>query len=227
MNLPIGTFVNMGSVVTGSILGVLLGNRLPEKIKKIVFQGVGLVTVVLGISMALESENFILLIFSIMIGGIIGEAMDLENRLEGLSGWLKSRFKIKDHGFTEGLITAFLIFCVGSMTIVGAINEGINGNRDLLLTKSVLDGFVAIALSSTFGIGVAMSVVPMLVYQGGLTIFAGMFEGFFSDFIITQLVATGGVLILGIGINLLDIKKIKVANMLPALAVSVILSLVV
>jgi uncharacterized membrane protein YqgA involved in biofilm formation len=227
MNLPIGTFVNMGSVVAGSILGVLLGNRLPEKIKNIVFQGVGLVTMILGISMALESENFILLIFSILIGGIIGEIMNLENCLESLSGWLKSRFKIKDHGFTEGLITAFLIFCVGSMTIVGSINEGINGDRELLLTKSVLDGFTSIALSSTFGIGVAMSVIPMFVFQGGLTVFAGIFEGFFSDFIITQLVATGGVLILGIGINLLDIKKIKVANMLPALAISVVLGLVV
>jgi uncharacterized membrane protein YqgA involved in biofilm formation len=182
---------------------------------------------ILGISMALESENFILLIFSILIGGIIGEIMNLENCLESLSGWLKSRFKIKDHGFTEGLITAFLIFCVGSMTIVGSINEGINGDRELLLTKSVLDGFTSIALSSTFGIGVAMSVIPMFVFQGGLTVFAGIFEGFFSDFIITQLVATGGVLILGIGINLLDIKKIKVANMLPALAISVVLGLVV
>lgn len=154
----------------------------------------------------------------------MGELVRLDKRIETLSDALKSKLKFKDQGFTEGLVTAFLIFCIGSMTIVGALNEGISGDKSLLLTKSMLDGFTSIALASTFGVGVLFSVIPMLVVQGGITVFAGLFQNLFSDILLAQLTATGGVLILGIGINLLEIKTIKVINLLPSLLVVLILT---
>lgn len=177
--------------------------------------------------MALRVDNLLILIFSILIGGILGELFHLETRINNLSDRLKTRLGSKETGFTEGLVTAFLIFCIGSMTIVGALNEGLTGDRSLLLTKSVLDGFTSIALASTFGIGVLFSIVPMLFFQGVLTVFAGLFSSFFSETLMNQLTATGGVLILGIGFNLLEIKQIKVVNLLPSLLVICILTLLV
>lgn len=165
-----------------------------------------------------------ILIFSILIGGVLGELARLDKRIENISDALKSKLKFKDQGFTEGLVTSFLIFCIGSMTIIGALNEGISRDKSLLLTKSMLDGFTSIALASTFGIGVLFSVFPMLIFQGGLTVFAGQFQSLFSHVLLAQLTATGGVLILGIGLNLLEIKSIKVINLLPSLLVVVFLT---
>ncbi len=159
-----------------------------------------------------------------LIGGIIGEAIDLEKHFEGLGDFLSRKIKSKEKNFAEGLVTAFLIFCVGSMTILGAIEEGLTGGYSLLLAKSVLDGFTSLALASTYGIGVLFSFIPLLVYQGGLTVLAIQCQGFFSERVINELTAVGGVLILGLSINLLGIKKIKVANLLPALVIIVLLA---
>lgn len=222
--MPIGTFINIAAVLIGGILGLLLRKNFPQNIKIIVFQGLGLCTLLIGMQMALQVKDPLILIFSILIGGIIGEAIHLDKKIENLSNALKTKLQFKDQGFTEGLVTAFLIFCVGSMTIVGALNEGISGDRSLLLTKSMLDGFTAIALASTFGIGVLFSVIPMLFFQGGLTIFASQSQGLFSQLLLAQLTATGGVLILGIGLNLLEIKSIKVINLLPSLVVVILLT---
>ena len=223
--MPIGTLINMGAVFVGSMIGLALGSKLPEKIRLIVFQGLGLVTLLIGMQMALKVINPLILIFSVLIGGIIGESLDIENWLRRVGEFLKKRVHSQNTHFTEGLITAFLIFCVGSMTIVGSLNEGVTGDRSLLLTKSVLDGFTSIALASTYGVGVAFSVIPMLVFQGGLTLFGAQFQTFFTKVLIDQLTATGGILILGIGLNLLDVKKIKVSNLLPALVVAIFLTL--
>lgn len=225
--MPIGTIVNTIAVVFGSLLGLLLHKNLPEKIKAIVFQGIGLCTLVIGMQMALKVENLLVLIFSVLIGGVIGEAVKLDLRFENLSDFLKNKIKSKNEKFTEGLITSFLIFCIGSMTIIGAINEGIKGDRTLLFTKSILDGFTSIALASTYGVGVLFSAVPLFIFQSSLTMLAVQFQNFFSTIIINQLTAAGGVLILGIGLNLLDIKKIKVTNLLPALIVVILLTLIV
>lgn len=225
--MPIGTIVNTIAVILGSLLGLLLHKNLSEKIKAIVFQGIGLSTLVIGIQMALKVENLLVLIFSVLIGGIIGEAANLDLRFEKLSNFLKNKIKSKNEKFTEGLITAFLIFCIGSMTIIGAINEGLKNDRTLLFTKSILDGFTSIALASTYGAGVLFSAIPLFIYQSVLTLLAVQFQNFFSTTIINQLTATGGVLILGIGINLLDIKKIKVTSLLPALVVVTLLTLIV
>ena len=167
--------------------------------------------------MALKVENLILLIFSILFGAIVGEALDLEKRLDSLAEILKKKLKSQSSSFTQGLITAFLIFCIGSLTILGALDEGIRGDHTLLLTKSTLDGFTSIALAATYGLGVMFSVIPMLIYQGTITLLAGQFQNLFTPILINQLTAVGGILILGLGLNLLEIKQIKITNMLPAL----------
>ena len=225
--MPIGTFVNIIAVIIGSVIGLLLGSRFPEKIKNIAFQALGLISLLIGMQMALKVENPLTLIFAVLIGAIIGEWINLEKIFDNAGEFLKRKVKSKNDKFTEGLVTAFLIFCVGSMTIVGSINEGVNGDRTLLLTKSILDGFTSIALASTMGIGVLFSIIPMLILQGGLTIFAGMFQSFFTPTLINQLTATGGILILGIALNILEIKKIKVVNMLPALLMIILLTLII
>ncbi len=225
MNIPVGTFINIFSVILGGSLGILIKNSLPEKYKKIIFQGIGLFTILLGISMAIPFPNPLIIIFSVLIGGLIGVLLNLEERLDNLSSSLKKKLNLKDSKFNEGLITAFLIYCIGSMTILGAINEGISGDNSLLITKSVLDGFTSIALASTFGVGVIFSVIPMLIFQGGLTLLASFFGNFFTESLIQYLTRTGGILILGIGINLLELKKISVLNLLPSLIVVVVLFL--
>jgi len=218
-----GTLINVAAVIVGSLAGLFLHKALPERIKKIVFQTIGLSIIVIGIQMALHAKDLLFLIFSMLIGGIIGEVIDLEKHFEGLGDFLSRKIKSKEKDFAEGLVTAFLIFCVGSMTILGAIEEGLTGGYSLLLAKSVLDGFTSLALASTYGIGVLFSFIPLLVYQGGLTVLAIQSQGFFSERVINELTAVGGVLILGLGINLLGIKKIKVANLLPALIIIVLL----
>ena len=215
--MPLGTIINVLAVILGSFLGLCLKSRIPPKIHQRVFQGIGLATLLIGLQMALKVENLILLIFSILFGAIVGEALDLEKRLDTLAEILKKKLKSQSSSFTQGLITAFLIFCIGSLTILGALDEGIRGDHTLLLAKSTLDGFTSIALAATYGLGVMFSVIPMLIYQGTITLLARQFQNLFTPILINQLTAVGGILILGLGLNLLEIKQIKVTNMLPAL----------
>jgi hypothetical protein len=224
--MPIGTLVNVLTVVVGSTIGLLLRKNFPKNIQAIIFECVGLATLALGMQMALQVENFLILIFSLILGGILGELVHLQAWMEGWGDALKTKIKTEDARFTEGLITAFLIFCVGSMTIMGALNEGLNGDRELLLIKSILDGFTSIALASVYGLGVLFSVVPLFLLQAGLTLLAVPLQGVLSTMIISQLTAVGGVLILGIGLSLLELKRVKTVNMLPALVVVVVLTAV-
>jgi len=223
--MPIGSVVNAATVVAGSLLGMLVRQRLPERIKAIIFQAVGLATLVLAMQMALQVEgDFLILIFSLIFGGIVGELIRLDSRLEAFGDALKRRIRIKNDRFTEGLVTAFLIFCVGSMTFVGALNEGLSGDRTLILSKAILDGFTSIVLASVYGVGVLFSAVPLFVVQASLTLLAAQFQTLFPEILIGQLTAVGGVLILGIGLNLLEIKLIKTVNLLPALVVVVVMT---
>jgi uncharacterized protein len=222
--MPIGTLVNVLTVVLGSTIGLLLRKNFPKNIQAIIFECVGLATLVLGMQMALQVENFLILIFSLILGGILGELMHLQAWMERWGDTLKTKIKVKDARFTEGLITAFLIFCVGSMTIMGALNEGLSGDRELLLIKSILDGFTSIALASVYGLGVLFSIVPLFLLQAGLTLLAVPLQGLLSAMIINQLTAVGGTLILGIGLSLLELKRVKTVNMLPGLVVVVALT---
>ncbi len=222
--MPLGTIVNAGAVVLGSLLGIALKKSISSRMRGILFQALGLFTLVLGGKMAFSVHSFIILVFSMLIGGLIGEALRLEERIERAAVLMKPASKGNDSRFAEGLVTAFLIFCMGSMTIVGAIDEGIRQDHSLLLTKSVMDGFTSAALASTYGWGVLFSFVPLLVFQGGITLAASLSERLFSTVMIDQLTAVGGTMIIGLGINLLEIKKIRVLNFLPALVIVVLLT---
>jgi len=224
--MPIGTIANSAAIIIGSSLGVMLHKEIPQRIRVIIFEGIGLVIIVIGIQMALKVEDLLVFIFSILIGGIIGEAIDLEKHLENFSNLLKEKIGSENKRFSHGFLTASLLFCVGSMAIVGSLNDGLRQDHSLLFTKSILDGFASLALASTYGIGVLFSFIPILLYQGGITILSVQLQGLLSNLLVAQLTAVGGVLILGLGINLLEIKKIKITNLLPALVVVVILSLI-
>lgn len=217
--LPIGTFINMVTIIIGSLIGLGLQQTFPPDIKVIIFQALGLATLLIGIQMSLKMPDgyLLLIIFSLIIGGIIGELLHLDLQLQALGGWLKNTLNIGDEQFTEGLITASLLYCVGSMVIVGAIEEGISGNRELLMVKSTLDGVSSIAFASTYGIGVLFSIFPMLLIQGGMTVLANRMKAFFTPTIIAQLSSVGGLLILGIGIQLLNLGDINIENLLPSL----------
>jgi len=228
--MPIGTIINAAAVVAGSLIGIVLKHRYPERLKDIFFQAIGLVTLVIGVRMALQVENILALIFSLLLGGVAGELLGLEERIERGTQKLKGRLargggRSGEGRFSEGLVTAFLIFCMGSMTIVGSIDEGLRGDRSILLTKSVMDGFTSIALASTFGTGVLFSAFPLLLFQGAITILASVSQRFFTPLMVSQLTAVGGTMLLGLGIGLLQIRKIKVINFLPALLIVVLLTL--
>jgi len=219
MILPIGSIVNALAVVLGSLIGLGFGTFLPEAIRKIIFQMIGLFTLILGVKMAMESNNLLVLLLSLIIGAIIGEIIHIEKRLERLSNLIKAKFKSKNELFSEGLITAFLLYCIGSLTFVGAIEEGIHQDRTLLYTKSMMDGITSILLASTLGSGVLVSAIPLLLFQSLLTWGAYSFEPYLQEAMITEISAVGGVLILSLGLNILEIQKIKVSNLLPGILI--------
>lgn len=219
----LGTFVNVAAVVVGTFIGVLIQSKLPKKIIEIIFQVMGLFTLLLGMMMALKMQHLIIGIGSLVLGSIIGELIGLEKYLNRFSEWVKGKVKLKNENFSDGLITAFLLYCMGSLTILGAIEEGINGNNDLLMMKSLMDGISSVALASALGIGVGFSAIPLLIYQGGLTLLAGSVGSFFTETIVNELSAVGGVLLIGLGINILEIKKFRILNMIPSLIIVVIL----
>jgi hypothetical protein len=225
VDVPVGTLVNALAIVLGSVLGLVLRGRFPERIRVVSFQGVGLCVLVIGMQMAFEMKNPLIVIVSVLLGGILGEVLRLEELFEKLALRLKGMLRSSNPLFTEGFISASLIFCIGAMAIVGSFDEGIRGDHSILFTKAVLDGFTSVVLATTYGIGVLFSAVPILIYQGALTLFAASFQSIFSPEIIAQLTATGGVLILGIGVNILEIKQIRISSMLPALVLVVPLTM--
>ncbi|MDD3787176.1 MAG: DUF554 domain-containing protein [Petrimonas sp.] len=219
----IGTLVNTVAVAAGGMIGLVLKKNMPERVTTIYFQAIGLFTLAIGMSMAVKMEDILIVVASLAIGSLLGEWMNIEKGATGMSVYLKKKFRVGNEKFSEGLITAFLLFCVGSMTILGTIQEGTGGSPDLLYTKSLMDFFSAILLASAFGFGVVVSAVPLLIFQGALTLLAMYAGSFFTDEIILGLTSVGGVLLVGLGINILEIKKLRIMNMLPALVVVVLL----
>jgi uncharacterized protein len=223
--LPLGTLFNVLTVIVGSLIGLLLQHVFTPNMQEIVFQAVGLGTVLIALKMMwrLPEGKMLIFLFALILGGLTGEIIGLETFFENISNYVKSLIGNRDSSFSEGLITAFLLYCVGSMTIVGSIEEGISGKRDLLVVKSVLDGFSSIALASTYGVGVAFSVIPLFIFQGSLTVLAKKGKTFFDPVTVDVISAIGGALIFGIAINLLKIGDIRVENLLPALVVGVVM----
>ena len=226
----IGTIVNVATILVGGVAGLALKKYLPKRITDTVLQGVGLAVVIIGISGALSaafiivdnsisSEHILLMIISLAVGGLIGELIRIEGRLDSFAGFCEKKLTKPgdESAFTQGFVTATLLFCVGSMAIVGSLEDGINGNSDVLFAKSLLDGITAMIFASTMGIGVLFSAVSVGLYQGLITVLAMFIAPYISDTLVTQMSLIGSVLIMSIGLNMLQISKIKTGNLLPAI----------
>lgn len=241
MHFPItGTLINTVTVIVGASTGVFLGNRLPEKMRQTVLSGLGLMTLVLGMTMAIQTRNALIPLFSVLIGGIIGEALRIEDGLERLGRWFEARLGRRNAAragtagratITQGFITASLVFCVGPMTILGSIQDGLMGDFTLLTIKATLDAFAGMALAASLGAGVILSALTVFGFQAGLSLLALLFGAALGGVTretlwVVEMTATGGVVILSIGFLLLDIKRIRAANLLPAIFVAPTLVLI-
>ena len=215
-----GTLINVGAILAGSAAGLTLGSRLPARMQRRVLAGLGLITLVLGIDNALEWSHTdpLYVLGAVLLGGLAGEAIGIEHRLEQLGRRVQRRFAGDgDSTIAEGFVTASLLFCVGPLAVLGSIEDGLTGDHTQLATKAVLDGFAAVALTATLGWGVSLSALSVLVYQGVLTLGAGAFEGVLRGESLAALTSAGGLLIVGIGLKLLEVTDVKVGNFLPAL----------
>ena len=226
----IGTFLNVVTVLIGGGLGTIFGERLPARVRESVLAALGLLTIAIGLKMTLDSQNAIITLGSVLLGGLLGEWWQIEAALKRLGAWLEARFAHSgaEYGdaegtarFIRGFVSASLVFCVGPMTILGSIQDGLTGNFQLLAVKSVLDGFASLAFAASTGIGVLFSAIVILVYQGALSLLAAQAQAVLTDPMIREMTAAGGLLIMGIGIGpLLELKPIRVANYLPALVIA-------
>jgi uncharacterized membrane protein YqgA involved in biofilm formation len=237
--IGLGTIINVVTVLVGGALGLLLGARLPERIRETIMHGLGLLTLVIGIQLTFETKNVLIVLGSLLLGGIAGELLRIEGRIDRLGHWLEHRTSgggdlaasalpqdVTHPGasrFSHAFLTASLLFCVGPMTILGSIQDGLTGDYTLLAVKATLDGFAALAFASTMGPGVLFSALTVLVYQGSLTLGAGWASALLTDPMIAEMTATGGVLMLALGMGLLQIKQIRAGNLLPAIVVAPII----
>ncbi len=219
-----GTLVNSVAVLSGSIVGLLLKQRLSTKYQNTLMQGLALAVGLIGLQMALKTQNILIMILSVVIGGIIGEFIAIDNWLAKLGEWLTLRISNKYGSVGEGFITGSLVFCVGAMAIVGSIQEGLTGDASTLYVKSMLDAVASAVFASGMGIGVALASISILLYQGTITLLASSLSSIIADGMITEMSAVGGLLILGISLLMLEIKPIKVANLLPAIPLAAIIS---
>jgi len=221
----VGTIVNFSAIIAGSVLGVILKERFPLNIQETIMKGLSLAVVLIGLDMAMQTNNLLVVIFSLVIGGIVGEVIDIEKRLQKIGEYFKNKFKKNNDLFVQGFVQASLVFCVGAMAIMGAIQDGLNNDPSILFNKSMLDGVASIAFSATFGIGVLFSAFPVLIYQGSIALFASIIQQYLSEVMINEMTATGGLLILAIGFNIMGMTKIRVGNLLPSLLVAVFLAM--
>lgn len=218
----LGTIVNTAAIMTGGLLGLLFKGGIPESYNRTVLKSIGLAVVLIGLLNAVKTEKMLLLIFSLAIGSLLGEILRIEDRLENLGAWLEAKFKGKGGSIARGFVSASLLFCVGAMAIVGSLEDGLTGRHQTLFAKSLLDGISSIILASTMGLGVVLSAASVFVYQGIITMAAAFLQPFLGDFVIREMSAVGGLLIMAIGFNLLDFPRIKVGNMLPAIFIPLI-----
>ena len=220
-----GTLLNVLTVLVGGLLGTVLGDRLPERLRENVVRGVGLFTLAMGTKFAIDTSNLLYLLGSILVGGVIGSLWGVDRRLNELGAALQRRFARRGGSTTvaDAFVTAAIVFCVGPLTFLGSIQNGLTGDASLLAIKSVLDGFTAVALAATLGWGVLLTIPLILVYQGGLALGASVFAGLLSELQLREMSAVGGLLIIGVGLKLLSIRDVKVADYLPAILVAPLL----
>mgnify|MGYP001331177851 CR=1 FL=1 len=231
-----GTFINVTAIIIGGLLGIFFGARLSDNIKNTVIAGMGIFTAAIGFEMFLKTENPLIVLGALIVGGLLGEWWGLEDSVQSLGIWLEKRLTGSSEGrsgrFVRGFLSASLLFCTGPMAVLGSISDGLRGDYLTLSIKSVLDGFISMAFASTLGMGVIFSALPIFVYQGSISLLAAQLNSIMSNSMMNEMTATGGILLIGIGISsLLEIKKIRVGSFLPALVVaplmSYILSLVI
>ena len=220
-----GTLVNTGAVIVGSLIGMAAGRRLPERLKTILMQCLGLSTILIGLQMALSEKDVIPTIGCLLLGALTGELLNIEKAIEGLGEWLKTRARSDSSTFVEGFVTTSLLYVTGAMVIVGSIQDGTTGDATTLYIKSMLDGVASIAFASTLGIGVAFAALSVLCVQGALTLLASQLTFLQQPAVLGAITATGGLLIVAIGFNLLNMAKIRIGNLLPALVYAVLWAL--
>jgi len=213
----LGTIVNTLSIIVGSLVGLLLRGGIPERYSQTIMHAIGLAVVLIGLKTALETHAILVVILSLVIGSVLGELLRIEDRLEQLGHWIGSRFSKDSKGMAKGFVSTSLLYCVGAMAIVGAMESGLTGNHQTLYAKSILDGLGSILFASTLGIGVLFSALSVFLYQGFITLTASFLKQFLLPDVVSQMSAVGGLLIMAIGIGLLEIKKIRISNMLPAI----------
>ena len=227
-NEMIATVVNAGAVIVGSLIGLLLHRTLGERFRTTIFSAIGVASLTIGMATALETQRFLYLALALAIGGLIGSRLEIENGILKLGELLKRRFAAKHggHNFGGGFMNASVLFCVGALSIIGSFRAGVDGDYQLILTKSVLDGFMSIMLAAALGIGVAFSALTVLLYQGSLTVISQWLQPYVTELVLSELSGTGGALIIMIGLNLLRSKQIQTANFLPALVVVLLFVLI-
>ncbi len=216
----LGVLINVCTVIIGSAVGLLFKKSISQKYSDAVMTGIGLCVILIGIQGMLKGQNILITIVSMVIGALIGTAMDIDGKLNGAGNWLSKKIKTKDSGkssLAEGFVTASLVFCIGAMTILGSLDAGLKGDNTTLITKSILDLFSSMMLSASLGIGVIFAAAFVFVFQGGIVLLAGVLEPFLDTFAIAEITCVGSVMIMGLGFNLAGIAKIKVANYFPAL----------
>ncbi|WP_419882575.1 DUF554 domain-containing protein [Peribacillus sp. B-H-3] len=223
----LGTIVNAICIIAGTLLGRVLQN-IPEKMKDTVMSGIGLAVTVLGLQMGFKSQQYLIVILSLVIGAVLGELADIDARLNSLGRFIERKMKAKEgNTIAQGFVTATLIFLIGAMAIIGALDSGIRHDHDVLYTKAVIDGFTSIILASTLGIGVIFSAVPVFLYQGAIALFATQIDKWVPQELmhsfIMEMTATGGLMIAAIGLNLMGLTKIRAANLLPGVLVTAVL----
>jgi hypothetical protein len=218
-----GTIINALAIIVGGALGLLFRKGFPERIAQTTLQVLGLFTLVVGLGMAIQGQELIMVLISLASGAALGEWLDIEGCLDRFGSWLEKRLNLTEKSPAKGFIYASLLFCVGSMAIVGSITDGLKGDYSILVTKAMMDGIISIPFAASMGFGVLGSALPILLYQGSLTLLASKVQSFFTPVMIRELTSVGGVIIIGIGVNILGLQKIRVGNFIPALVLIVLI----
>lgn len=235
----LAVFVNCGAIILGSIIGLLFSKKFTDELSDMISTGAGVITVVIGLQMAMKFDNIVFMALSLIIGGIIGYYLNIDGAILQLGSWLEKVFNKKNsadgdrsqgnslpgkknNNFAYAFLNSSVLFCVGAMAIVGSFKAGVEHDYTIIFTKSILDGFLAISFAAAMGIGTAFSSIMIFLYQGSLTLLSGFIQPYVSDLMISEVSAVGGALIIMIGINLIGLKKIKTANFLPALVIEIL-----
>lgn len=222
MKIFLGTFVNTIAIIVGGILGLLLRGGIPERVKNTIMNGLALCILLIGVTGAIKVNNLLLIIFSVVLGSVIGELIDLDKLIQNLGDKIEEKFHHKGGSISEGFVSSSLLFCVGAMAIVGSLQSGLTNNHQTLFAKSMLDGISSIVFASSFGFGVILSSISVLIYQGVITLCATLLKTVLTQNVILDMTAVGSLLIIGLSLNMLKITKIKVANLLPAVFIPVL-----